>query len=111
MFVNGKGGFLSSDPVISIFPTHIDQEDQQLYTMKLLRAQVEANPCQIIEELSNALNQPSSTIQERLQQIGKTNRAGVWVPHNLSEKKTELTDLRHATYCFNGTIQNRFLIA
>ncbi|GFX72619.1 hypothetical protein TNCV_4062151 [Trichonephila clavipes] len=23
-------------------------------------------------------------------------------------KKTELTDLRHATYIFNGTIQNRF---
>ncbi|GFX16335.1 histone-lysine N-methyltransferase SETMAR [Trichonephila clavipes] len=54
--------------------------------MTILRAQVEANPCQIIEELSNALNQTWSTIEERLQQIGKTNRAGVWVPHNLSEK-------------------------
>ncbi|GFY29907.1 histone-lysine N-methyltransferase SETMAR [Trichonephila clavipes] len=54
--------------------------------MTLLRAQVEANPCQTIEELSNALNQPWSTIQEHLQQIGKTNRAGVWVPHNLSEE-------------------------
>ncbi|GFT81855.1 histone-lysine N-methyltransferase SETMAR [Trichonephila clavipes] len=31
-------------------------------------------------------NQPWLTIQEHLQQIGKTNRAGVWVPHNLSEE-------------------------
>ncbi|GFT80765.1 histone-lysine N-methyltransferase SETMAR [Trichonephila clavipes] len=31
-------------------------------------------------------NQPWSNIHEHLQQIGKTNRAGVWVPHNLSEE-------------------------
>ncbi|GFX67532.1 histone-lysine N-methyltransferase SETMAR [Trichonephila clavipes] len=43
--------------------------------MTLLRAQVEENPCQTIEELSNSLNQPWSTIQEYLQQIGKLNRA------------------------------------
>ncbi|GFW27704.1 histone-lysine N-methyltransferase SETMAR [Trichonephila clavipes] len=36
--------------------------------------------------MTNALNQPWSTIQERLQQIGKTNRAGVGVPHSLSEE-------------------------
>ncbi|GFW17719.1 histone-lysine N-methyltransferase SETMAR [Trichonephila clavipes] len=54
--------------------------------MTLLRTQVKANPCQTFEELSNALNQPWSTIEEHLQHIGKTNRAGVWVPHNLSEK-------------------------
>ncbi|GFW57475.1 histone-lysine N-methyltransferase SETMAR [Trichonephila clavipes] len=53
--------------------------------MALLRAQVEE---QTIEELSNALNQPWSTIQEHLQQIGKTNRAGVWVPHYLTEENT-----------------------
>ncbi|GFW51091.1 hypothetical protein TNCV_3593731 [Trichonephila clavipes] len=47
--------------------------------------QVKANRCQTIEELSNALNQPLSTIQEHLQQIAKTSRAGVWVPHNLYE--------------------------
>jgi histone-lysine N-methyltransferase SETMAR len=47
---------------------------------------VEANPCQTIEELSNSLNQPWSTIQEHLPQIGKISRAGVWVPHNLSEQ-------------------------
>lgn len=52
----------------------------------VLRAQVEANPCQTIEELSSTLNQPWSTIQEHLQQIGKVSRAGVWVPHNLSEE-------------------------
>ncbi|GFV23579.1 histone-lysine N-methyltransferase SETMAR [Trichonephila clavipes] len=53
--------------------------------MTLLRVQVEANPRQTIEKLSNALNKPWSIIQEHLQQIGKTNRAGAWVPHNMSE--------------------------
>jgi len=51
----------------------------------VLREQVEENPCQTIAELSYTLNQPWSTIQEHLRQIGKVNRAGVWVPHNLSE--------------------------
>lgn len=49
-------------------------------------AEVKVNPCQTIEELSNTLNQPWSIIQEYLQQIGKVSRAGVWVPHNLSEE-------------------------
>ncbi|GFU72829.1 histone-lysine N-methyltransferase SETMAR [Trichonephila clavipes] len=62
------------------------------------------------EELSNALNQTWSTIQEHLQQVGKTNRAGVWVPL-IRLKKPELNDLRLTTYCFNGTIHNRFFIA
>ncbi|GFT41328.1 histone-lysine N-methyltransferase SETMAR [Trichonephila clavipes] len=54
--------------------------------MTLLRVQVETNPCQTIEGLSNALNQHWSIIQEQLQHIDKTNRAGVRVPHNLSEE-------------------------
>ncbi|CAH2108761.1 unnamed protein product [Euphydryas editha] len=36
-----------------------------------LKAEVEANPCQTIQELSNTLHQSWSTIQEHLQQIGK----------------------------------------
>ncbi|GFW47174.1 histone-lysine N-methyltransferase SETMAR [Trichonephila clavipes] len=69
MFVNAKGGLHSSDPVISIFPTHIYQEDQQLYSMRLLRAQVEANrvrqskSCQML--LTN-LGRPSKNICIRL---------------------------------------------
>ena len=46
---------------------------------------MEENPCQTIAELSYTLNQPWSTIQEHLRQIGKVSRAGVWVPHNLFE--------------------------
>ncbi|CAG9584904.1 unnamed protein product [Danaus chrysippus] len=45
----------------------------------VLRAEVEANPCQTIEELSNSLNKPWSTIQEHLKQIGKQ----VTLPYNL----------------------------
>ncbi|GFU75694.1 histone-lysine N-methyltransferase SETMAR [Trichonephila clavipes] len=58
--------------------------------MTLLRAQVEANPCQTIEELLNAFNQPWSTIQEYLQQIGKTNRADEkWVLYDNPKRKRQ----------------------
>ncbi|XP_076166383.1 lymphocyte-specific helicase isoform X3 [Ptiloglossa arizonensis] len=73
-----SGNFDLSDPYRSGRPTTLDND--------VLSAEVEANPCQTIEELSNSLNQPWSTIQEHLQQIGKVSRAGVWVPHNLSEE-------------------------
>ena len=73
-----SGNFDLSDSYRSGRPTTLDND--------MLRAEVEANPCQTIEELSNTLNQPCSTIQEHLQQIGKVSRAGVWVPHNLSEE-------------------------
>lgn len=73
-----SGNFDLSDSYRSGRPTTLDND--------VLRAEVEANPCQTIEELSNSLNQPWSTIQEHLQQIGKVSRAGVWVPHNLSEE-------------------------
>lgn len=43
-------------------------------TYDVLRAKVDANSSQTIEELSN---QPWLAIQEHLHQIGKVNRAGV----------------------------------
>ncbi|XP_043501569.1 histone-lysine N-methyltransferase SETMAR-like [Polistes fuscatus] len=73
-----SGNFDLSDSYRSGRPSALDND--------VLRAEVEANPCQTIEELSNSLNQPWSTIQEHLKQIGKVSRAGVWVPHNLSEQ-------------------------
>lgn len=73
-----SGNFDLSDSYRSGRPTTLDND--------VLRAEVEANPCQTIEELSNTLNQPWSTIQEHLHQIGKVSRAGVWVQHNLSEE-------------------------
>ncbi|KOX72526.1 Histone-lysine N-methyltransferase SETMAR [Melipona quadrifasciata] len=69
------GNFYLSDSYRSRKPTTLDND--------MLRTEVEANPCRTIEELSDTLNQPWSTIQKRLQQIGKVRRAGVWVPHNL----------------------------
>ncbi|XP_043496419.1 histone-lysine N-methyltransferase SETMAR-like [Polistes fuscatus] len=73
-----SGNFDLSDSYRSGRPSALDND--------VLRAEVEANPYQTIEELSNSLNQPWSTIQEHLKQIGKVSRAGVWVPHNLSEQ-------------------------
>jgi histone-lysine N-methyltransferase SETMAR len=50
----------------------------------LLRAEVEADPRQTIQELADKLNSRYSTVQEHLQQIGKSYRQGQWVPHELS---------------------------
>ncbi|KZC14201.1 Histone-lysine N-methyltransferase SETMAR [Dufourea novaeangliae] len=72
-----SGDFSLKDDQRSGRPTEVDDND-------VLRAEVEANPCQTIEDLSNTLNQPWSTIHEHLQEIRKVSRAGVWVPHNLS---------------------------
>ncbi|KOX73518.1 Histone-lysine N-methyltransferase SETMAR [Melipona quadrifasciata] len=74
----GLGNFDLSDSYRSGRPTTLDND--------MLGAEVEVNPCQTIEELSNTLNRPWSTVQGHLQQIGKVSRADVWVPHNLSEE-------------------------
>lgn len=50
----------------------------------MLRAEVEANPCQTIEKLPNTFNQLWSNIQEHLQQIEYISKAGIL--HNPSEK-------------------------
>lgn len=72
-----SGNLDVSDSYRSGRPTTLDND--------ILRANVEANKCQTIEEMSNTLNQPWSTIQEHLRQIGKVSKANVWVPHKLSE--------------------------
>lgn len=76
----------------------------------MLRAEVEANPCQTIEKLSNTLYQPWSTIQEHLQQIGKICRARVWVSYNLfEENKTNRSITCNVLLQRQHTEQNRSL--
>ncbi len=50
----------------------------------VLRAEVESDPRQTIQELAEKLNTPWSTVKDHLHQIGKVNRRGIWVPHQLS---------------------------
>lgn len=71
--VNAKDDFPSLDPIILIRKIN-----------DILWTEVEANLYHTIEELSNILNQPWTTIQKHLQQIKKISRAGFWVPYNLS---------------------------
>ncbi|XP_046826458.1 histone-lysine N-methyltransferase SETMAR-like [Vespa crabro] len=61
----------------------------------MLRTEVEANPCQAIEELSNIFNQPWSTIQEYLQQIGKISRAGLFGSPIICPMRTKPIDPSH----------------
>ncbi|XP_035720880.1 histone-lysine N-methyltransferase SETMAR-like [Vespa mandarinia] len=84
-----SGNFDLSDSYRSGRPIILDND--------MLRAEVEANPCQTIEELSNVLNQPWSTIQEHLQQIGKISRAGVFGSPIICPKRTKPTDPSHTT--------------
>lgn len=70
-----------------------------------IHSEVEANPCQTIEQLSNTLNQPWSAIQEHFLQISTASRAGVWVPLNLSGENK----VNRSTTC-NLSLQRHNLI-
>lgn len=51
----------------------------------MLKAMVESDPRLSIEELSQKLVIPWSTVQEHMKKIGKVHRMGIWIPHALSE--------------------------
>ena len=89
-FANTKCGFLSSDPVILIFATRIDQEDEphKIINNDGSRAEVEVNLCQTIRKLSNTLNQPWSTVQEHLHQIGKVRKQVFGSEENKANQST-----------------------
>ena len=60
-------------------PTNLDDN--------ALKALVESDPCQTIQELSDKLHSSWSTVQEHLQKIGKVNRDCIWLHHQLSANK------------------------
>jgi histone-lysine N-methyltransferase SETMAR len=49
----------------------------------LLKTIVEEDPRQTLEELSIRLQCSITTVWAHMQEIGKTNRCGVWIPHEL----------------------------
>lgn len=50
-----------------------------------LRVLVEANPCVSQQELAESFNSSQPTISRQLQSIGKVQKLGKWIPHDLSE--------------------------
>lgn len=50
-----------------------------------LKDLVESDPRLTIQEMSERVSAPWSTVQEHLKKIGKVNRQGIWVPHELNE--------------------------
>ncbi|XP_047366072.1 histone-lysine N-methyltransferase SETMAR-like [Vespa velutina] len=85
-FRKSSNATVATTNICDVYPNALNVRRPTILDNDMLRAEVEANSCQTIEELSNTLNQPWSIIQEYLQQIRKINRAGVWVHHNLSEE-------------------------
>jgi histone-lysine N-methyltransferase SETMAR len=53
---------------------------------EVLRDLVESDPRQTLEEIADIIGCHYSTVQRHLNEIGKTNRCGIWVPHNLSDQ-------------------------
>lgn len=95
-----SGSFNLSDSYRSGRPTSLDNN--------MLRVEVEANPCQTMEELSNTLNQLwSRNIYSRLKNII---RAGVWVS-TICPKRNKPTNPSYAMNCFNSTLQNFFFLS
>lgn len=69
-----KGDYDLSDKPRSGRPTILDND--------LLKASVEANPCQSTRDLARRYNASCSTIHEHLKQIGKVSKERIWVPYN-----------------------------
>ncbi|PRD18932.1 UNVERIFIED_CONTAM: hypothetical protein NCL1_58988 [Trichonephila clavipes] len=102
-FHKGSNATAATKNICDVYPSALD-------VLKYQRAQVGANPFQTIDELSIALtnfDRPSKNIGNRL--VKQTEQLSGF--RIICLKIAELTDLRHATYCFNGTIQNYSLIA
>jgi len=74
-----NGDFIVEDLPKSGQPVKVDND--------VLRALVESDPEQTIEDLANSMNVSSNAIHVHLHQIGKKCRAGVWVPHELSDNQ------------------------
>ena len=51
----------------------------------ILKSLVQSDLRLTIEELSQRFKSPWSTVQLHLKRIGKTNRIGIWTPHELSK--------------------------
>ena len=74
-----NGDFSVEDKPRSGHPQKVDNE--------VLRTLIESNPKQSLEEMSVELKCDRSTIWRHLKQIGKVFRAGVWIPHELTDSQ------------------------
>jgi [histone H3]-lysine36 N-dimethyltransferase SETMAR len=54
------------------------------FDIDFLRTMVETDPRLTIQEMSERLNASVGTVHKYLHALGKTNRQGIWVPHELS---------------------------
>ena len=77
-----SGDFSLQDKPKSGRPSALDNNE--------LRALVELNPRQTIEDMAQTFGCSWSTIQEHLLAIGKHYRVGKWVPHKLSEENKQM---------------------
>ena len=74
---------------------NFDLEDEQRsgkprqLTSDDLQALLDENPRQAIRELAETLHVDQSTVDRRLHEMGKIQKAGRWVPHKLSAKNME----------------------
>ncbi|KAF2902300.1 hypothetical protein ILUMI_03880 [Ignelater luminosus] len=61
-------------------------KDERELDNDVLKNVIEADPCQTAEELAEIFGTPATTVLRHLHEIGKVSRAGVWVPHELSDQ-------------------------
>ena len=54
-----------------------------------LQVLLEDDPTQTQQQLAKALNVSQETISRRLRAMGKINKLGKWVPHDLNERQME----------------------
>lgn len=72
---------------------------QSVVDNDVLKAIIEADPRQTLEELSVLLNCGVSSVWNHMKEIGKINRCGVWVPHDLTpEQKNNRVQICHSLF-------------
>lgn len=69
---------------------------------QILRQLVESDPRKSCEELAHKMSVDRETIRDHLHQIGKSFRAGIWMPYKLSENQKSL----RITLCNSNLIRN-----
>ena len=58
----------------------------QLLQDDILEAALKEDPSQTLRELGNRLGFSHTAIEKRLHALGKSNRSGKWIPHELSDE-------------------------
>jgi len=75
-----------------------------------LQALLDEDDTQTQQQLANQLNVTREAVSIRLKSMGKIQKMGKWIPHELNEKDSRKTEKPLAKCCSPDTKENHFSI-